>query len=134
MPTTRSDFEKLVELRLQEAQLLLDHQQWDGAYYLAGYAVEYALKVKIIGIVMQSDAFPERRSENRYYQHDLEALRHLAGLEAEMEADLPAKFAWTLVRDWNEQSRYALGRSEQAARDFLDAIKLRILPWIKARC
>lgn len=46
--TSRSDFEKLMDLRLWEAKLLLDQQDWDGTYYLAGYAVEFALKIRII--------------------------------------------------------------------------------------
>ena len=46
--TTRADFVKLMELRLEEARLLIDEKQdWDGAYYLAGYAVEFALKIRI---------------------------------------------------------------------------------------
>lgn len=50
--TSRSDFEKLIELRLREAKLLLVAKEWDGAYYLAGYAVEFALKIKIIAHLM----------------------------------------------------------------------------------
>ncbi|OYV86886.1 MAG: DNA-binding protein, partial [Planctomycetia bacterium 21-64-5] len=46
--TSRSDFEKLVDLRMKEAKLLLDQSDWDGAYYLVGYAVEGALKIRII--------------------------------------------------------------------------------------
>ena len=37
-----------MKLRLREAKLLLDAKDWDGAYYLAGYAVEFALKIRII--------------------------------------------------------------------------------------
>ena len=37
--TSRSDFEKLMVLRMKEAKFLLDQRDWDGAYYLAGYAV-----------------------------------------------------------------------------------------------
>ena len=43
--TSRADFEKLMVLRMEEAKLLIDQKQdWDGAYDLAGYAVEFALK------------------------------------------------------------------------------------------
>jgi len=42
--TSQSDFEKLMVLRLKEAELLLRHRDWDGAYYLAGYAVEFTLR------------------------------------------------------------------------------------------
>ena len=42
--TSRANFEKLIDLRMKEARLLLDHKNWDGAYYLVGYTVEFALK------------------------------------------------------------------------------------------
>ena len=38
------DFRKLAEIRLSEAQALLDNRKFDGAFYLAGYAVECGLK------------------------------------------------------------------------------------------
>jgi len=133
MPTTRADFENLIELRLQEAKLLLDNQQWDGAYYLAGYAVEYALKVKIIALLMGSNAFPERRDAESFYRHSLKDLRQLAKLQEEMDADTAVNDHWTFVKDWSEQSRYQVGRTEKDARTLFDAITTRVLPWIKAR-
>lgn len=45
---TKAEFQELAELRLEEARVLLDQGKWDGAYYLAGYAVELALKARII--------------------------------------------------------------------------------------
>jgi HEPN domain-containing protein len=38
----RADFQKLAELRIREAKVLLDSKHYEGAYYLAGYAVECA--------------------------------------------------------------------------------------------
>ena len=40
---TRADFQELATVRLAEAKALLDGEMWDGAYYLAGYAVEVGL-------------------------------------------------------------------------------------------
>jgi HEPN domain-containing protein len=40
----RRDFQELALVRLNEAKVLLDAGHFDGAYYLAGYAVECALK------------------------------------------------------------------------------------------
>src|SRR5206468_5721773 len=59
--TSRSDFEKLMVLRMKEAKLLLDQKDWDGAYYLAGYAVEFALKIRIISQLMKSNSFPDKK-------------------------------------------------------------------------
>ena len=41
---TRIEFQLLAEQRLDEAKALLDLGKWGGAYYLAGYVVELALK------------------------------------------------------------------------------------------
>src|SRR5690242_7885063 len=42
-----TDFKKLAEIRMAEARTLLKARHYDGAYYLAGYAVECALKACI---------------------------------------------------------------------------------------
>ncbi len=55
---TRAEFQQLAEARLEEAKTPLDAGKWDGAYYLAGYAVELALKASIIKKLMATDAFP----------------------------------------------------------------------------
>ena len=57
---TRAEFQQLAEQRLLEAKALLDQGKWDGAYYLAGYAVELALKACVIKMLLATDAFPER--------------------------------------------------------------------------
>ena len=59
--TSRTDFVRLLDLRLQEAKALLERNDWDGAYYLAGYAVEFALKIRIIGQLMASNSFPDKK-------------------------------------------------------------------------
>ena len=47
MKLKRRDLRELALLRLKEAQVLLANGCWSGAYYLAGYAVECALKACI---------------------------------------------------------------------------------------
>lgn len=131
--TSRSDFEKLIELRMQEAQFLLAQKDYDGAYYLAGYAVEGALKVRIISQLMTSDSFPEKKLADNFYKHELTELRRLAGLADEMEQDVLVKTQWDVVKDWSEQSRYQIGKTDKDALNLYDAIEKGILPWIKAR-
>jgi HEPN domain-containing protein len=131
--TSRSDFEKLMDLRLKEAKLLLDQKDWDGAYYLAGYAVEFALKIRIIAQLMKSDSFPDRKLAEQFYKHELTLLRKLAGLDDEMDKDAAVSPQWDIVKDWSEQTRYALGKTEKDAKDLYDAIEKGVLPWIKAR-
>src|SRR3954454_5590605 len=81
--TSRSDFERLMDLRLKEAKLLLDQKDWDGAYYLAGYVVEFALKIRIIAQLMKSDSFPDKKLAENFYKHELTLLRKLAELDEE---------------------------------------------------
>jgi HEPN domain-containing protein len=40
----RDDFQQLADVRIAEAAVLLAQGNYDGAYYLAGYAVECGLK------------------------------------------------------------------------------------------
>jgi len=45
---SQAEFQQLANERLDEAKALLNLGKWGGAYYLAGYAVELALKACII--------------------------------------------------------------------------------------
>ena len=56
----RDDLQKLSEIRLKEAKVLLDQDLFDGAYYLLGYALECALKSCIAKQFRQYD-FPDRK-------------------------------------------------------------------------
>jgi HEPN domain-containing protein len=51
----REDFQQLAESRLKEARALLTAELPDGAYYLAGYAIECALKACIAKRTQQHD-------------------------------------------------------------------------------
>jgi len=55
----RSDFQKLTEIRMKEAKVLLSNACFEGAYYLAGYAVECAIKACIAKKTQIHDFPPE---------------------------------------------------------------------------
>ncbi|MEN9664929.1 MAG: hypothetical protein RLZZ326_1292 [Planctomycetota bacterium] len=78
--TSQSDFEKLMVLRLKEAELLLRHRDWDGAYYLAGYAVEFALKIRVIAQLMKSNSFPDKKliKQHLFCKSRISEVGHLA--------------------------------------------------------
>jgi HEPN domain-containing protein len=59
----RADFQKLTQLRLAEAKVLLDSNRYEGAYYLMGYAVECALKSCIAKQTKEYD-FPAKDSRD----------------------------------------------------------------------
>lgn len=109
----RSEFQTLAEVRITEAKALLAAQLWDGAYYLAGYAVECALKACIARLT-RAEEFPPRESKD-YYTHDFNVLLKTAGLKAarDVEALANPRFDtfWKTAVKWNEQTRYGTGRA-----------------------
>lgn len=132
----RDDFQRLSDVRLQEARALLTAGLPEGAYYLAGYAVECALKACIAKRTQQHD-FPEKGS-HRYFIHNLDELVGLADLRAELndkiQRDSTFKDQWTLVKNWSEESRYDQGRTAQEASNLIDAIenpKGGTLTWLR---
>jgi HEPN domain-containing protein len=136
---TRADFQKLANERVADAKVLLAGKRWAAAYYLAGYAVECALKACIIAYLMRTDQFPERKFSEQCWTHTLTQLMGLAGLKIDLDAALATDpdllENWNTVKDWREASRYA--RTPKAkAEELCDAItdkKHGVLPWIKAR-
>jgi hypothetical protein len=134
----RLDFQKLAGLRLSESQALLAAGFPDGPYYLAGYAMECALKACIAKRTREHD-FPEKDSRD-YYVHDFEKPLALARLKDELDNSArmnplmqPNRI---IVRNWSEESRYEAGRTIQEATDLLNAIedpKGGLLPWVRQR-
>ncbi len=136
----RSDLQALADVRIDEAQVLLGMTppRADGAYYLAGYSVECALKAAIAKLNNQYD-WPEKWFVTECHTHNILALVRLAGLEAARAADAAANPAlalnWSIVKDWSERSRYER-HSQAKAQKMIDAVIDNVngvLPWIKAR-
>ncbi len=74
-------------LRLEEAKVLLAGDKPCGAYYLAGYSVECALKA-CIAKRTQAEDFPLSPEEARnVYVHDLQRLIKAAKLEADLASE-----------------------------------------------
>jgi HEPN domain-containing protein len=134
----RTDLQEIAKIRIRESSALLDAGLPDGAYYLAGYAVECALKACIAKRTREHD-FPEKTLVNNSYTHKLKDLLKLAELKVELEAILqsdPLMDAnWAIVQDWSEESRYEK-RTVQEAEILLRAIEDKkggLLPWIMQR-
>ena len=130
----RADFQQLADVRIAEAQALLAIPLPDGAYYLAGYAVECALKA-CISASFGLHEWPEKNRVNDCHTHDLQKLLNLARLHDDLNADVAIKQNFAVVKDWNEQCRYE--RHPQAkAQAMIDAITNPtngVLQWIKDR-
>ncbi len=112
-------------MRLQEAQLLFDNGFYSGAYYLAGYAIECALKACICRKTKSEDFPLDRRALENVYTHDLEKLLKGAELtmvqQARVSTDQAFAVNWAITKDWSEEGRYVVYIQTQA-RDLLEAI------------
>ena len=92
----RKDFQKLAEDRLADARALFKARRFDAAYYLAGYAVECALKAHIAKRSRhhQFPAAPETVRD--IYSHDFNKLLRAADLaqtvEGAKDADINLRF------------------------------------------
>jgi AbiV family abortive infection protein len=106
---TRSDFQLLALERLQDAEVLFANGRFGAAYYLAGYAVECALKACIARATKEFD-FPDKLLANQSHTHDLKRLVELSQLtdvfKTESKANSVFRKNWRTVRDWSEDSRY----------------------------
>jgi HEPN domain-containing protein len=138
----RKDLQALSELRLKEAKALFSAGFPEGAYYLAGYAVECALKACIAKRTQEHD-FPDKKLVDKSYTHDLERLIDAAELSNSFKKDKTGdsilELKWEHVRRWSEQSRYELlAGSEQERRDAawlmiisVESVEGGVLPWIR---
>jgi HEPN domain-containing protein len=136
---TRSELRQLAEDRIADAAVLLSAGRWSGAYYLAGYAVECALKACIARLTNQ-DEFPrDRKFVEECYTHNVEKLLKAAGLKPDLDADTAAKpvFSgnWGIAKDWQETSRYEQ-KTQAESETLYDAVTNTpdgVLPWIRLR-
>ena len=135
----RRDFQELSKKRRLEARSLLSAQHYHGAYYLAGYSLECALKA-CIAKQTRRHQFPDKKLANEAFQHDLTKLLQVSGLQPDFEKELRANSVfqvnWTIAKDWSEVSRYDLTLTQAQARDLYVACTARqngILSWISRR-
>jgi HEPN domain-containing protein len=133
----RRDFQELARVRLDEANALLQAGYFDGAYYLAGYAVECALKACIAKLTKQFDFPPDRHSIENMYTHDLTKLVKAAelwvDLSYELTIDKAFELNWSIAKEWSELKRY-VRISEAAAIALYDALTDRrhgVMRWLR---
>jgi hypothetical protein len=131
----RKDLQGLSRVRLSEGKALLGRGLPDGAYYLAGYAVECALKACIAKRTQRHD-FPEKIVDASHAHNlkelvriaNLESLRHDAG-----RTDPKFDENWVIVQSWSEQSRY-VRHPPASAQELVDAgadSNHGVMRWIK---
>lgn len=104
---SRAQLRRIARARIKDAQALLEARRYDGAVYLCGYAVELALKARIVA-VLKWPGFPETNNEFKGLQsfkvHELDALLHLSGSETKIKVRYLAE--WSAVAQWDPEARY----------------------------
>jgi HEPN domain-containing protein len=119
----RQDFQHLALIRLEEVRVLLNNNQFSGAYYLSGYVVECALKACIAKNTREFD-FPDKETVIDSYTHNLVKLVRVAKLDEEIQSritNLNFSSQWLVIKKWSEISRYKI-YSKQEADDIYLAI------------
>jgi hypothetical protein len=133
---TKTEFQALADIRVKDAETLFEAGNYDGAYYLIGYAVECALKACIAKQFKQDD-IPDHRFVQNVFTHNLNDLLGHAGLKAELQKMAPSspiRVSWGVVSNWSERERYNSGAASQKASDLITAVVDRnngVLPWLK---
>ncbi len=115
---------------------MLDLGFYDGAYYLAGYAVECALKA-CIAKGTQRHLFPDKKRVDLSHSHDFAQLIRVAGLKDEhqerIKGDPVFETNCDVVNYWSEQSRYRRSGRE-SAEALVSAVgngRYGVISWIK---
>ena len=120
----RDDFQKLADIRMEDAQILFSNGRNEGCYYLCGFAVECGLKAciaKMMKLSAQYD-FPDKGLLTNAYHHDPTNLLKLAGLEGvrfeEAGRDRQFRLNWLVVKEWKAADRYDLSSGKRAEELF----------------
>lgn len=124
----KEEIEKIVQARVEDAQVLYESSRYDGSVYLCGYAIELGLKARICR-TLQWDEYPTSRKYSSFKTHDLDVLLHLTGCEDKVKLKHLAD--WSIVAQWNPEARYnPIGSVQDSdAKDMLESTKelLKIL-------
>lgn len=99
----------MAQQQVETARMLAAAQQWGDAFYHAGFAVECALKRRIMRFE-RLNSWPDRTTRRELYVHDLRKLASIAGLDATLLAEIAAQsdigLAWMVAKDWSVEVRY----------------------------
>ncbi|MDB5627708.1 MAG: hypothetical protein JWQ51_48 [Tardiphaga sp.] len=124
MAHSAQTFRELADERLTEAQLLLANDRPSGAYYLAGYAIEFALKAKIATRFLANE-IPDKVLVIKVHDHDFNKLLQLANLGDEdyatLNTDTELRRWWTIAAKWKPDSRYKIWSLNEAT-DLVEAV------------
>ncbi len=149
------EIKELATARLEDAKILLANSRYEGAFYLAGYAIELTLKAKICTHLDIDDLFSDNptthskgslgRFRESLMTHDLFILLNLCGLGQKFEkmklSDVDFSNNCSLLfqnptsTGWSEKVRYKQGYITSKTVDkiinFLTEPTKGLLQWIE---
>jgi hypothetical protein len=140
----QAELRQLSQERVKDAKILLDGGRWEFAFYVAGYAVECALKSCVLarmihtGWVFDNDV--KKIDECR--THEFMSLVTIAGMRDELNTRLRLSVTagdafvanWDVAKSWSVSTRYE-SKSEAQARELYSAITDEpdgVLIWIRS--
>jgi hypothetical protein len=144
-----AEIKQLAKDRLEDAKILLINKRNDGAFYLAGYAVELVLKAKVCEHLDIDDLFSDNPTSHSkggslgkfreaVKTHDFTLLFNLCGLGKKLneEKSINMDFYknYSSLENWNESARYKRGKKENEVIkiiDFLTEPTKGLLQWIE---
>lgn len=137
---TSDDWAQSARESLRGAELLAQAHNWRNAYMLAGFAVEQALKGRIMRH-LGLNRWPARKDRPEFYSHDLGELAQLAGLRERLEEAILAGEAfgraWMVAKDFAINRRYPDGKPfpVRLGRDMVGAAGMPggLVEWLNSR-
>lgn len=116
--------------RFEDAQILLRNNRSTGALYLAGYAVECALKALLLANCPTSEHRAIIDSFRGKIGHNLESLKHKLQTRG---VHFPSEVAKSLRRvgSWSPELRYVAGRQNlKETQAFVEAT-VQVIQWVE---
>lgn len=142
----RETLKELIDQKLKDTDVLIVNKRYSTGIYIAGYALEITLKLKICNLFEFKQGFPENKSEFSIYQnlmknqaflvgaitqikdirhHDLNKLLFYSGVEYYIKLNFLNE--WNIAADWDPEMRYKnLKIIESEALSKTNAIKIII--------
>jgi hypothetical protein len=103
----RIELLELARARVSDAKLLYDNKRYDGAAYLSGYAVEFALKARICK-QLRWPGYPsednEFRGRGNFRVHDFDSLLQFTGIATKITTNCTTE--WSAMKVWSPDYRY----------------------------
>jgi len=125
--------------RLKDAQELITAERWQGAMYMAGYAVECLLKSKLMKLygcrhLRQLEEELTSRGELKWqgsiYTHNLDILLEITKSSDRLKQNAEICRTYNLVNRWMPAWRYSTDEyNSQDAIEFMEAVA-KLIHWI----